>query len=1185
MANSQDFKVKNGLVVATTATIQSTTNSTSTTTGALKVIGGVGIGGNLYVGGTINGNITGTVIGTASTATNIAGGAANQIPYQSAAGATTFNSGLTFNGTTFTATNIVVPGTTASTSTTTGALQVRGGVGIGGGMYVGSDINIPIASGNLIFGNSSLGSFGSPSIVLGRAFTGDSNIISANYGTVYGGVNTGLRILANGSGAIDLVTYDGGWGVTGQGIGLRVKPNRDVQLFGTSASTSTTTGALQVVGGVGIGGDLYVGGVVTATSAITVGSGSTGLILQPLVGGGYAAVYSTNITPSTTNYTFATDGASPNFNGTYGVYFNISNVNKLQVTANNLNITPTAPTSSTSTGALTVAGGVGIGGGLFVGGTVTATLHVGNLTGTATTATNIAGGALGSIPYQTAAGTTAFIPIGTNGYVLTAGASTATWSAVSSLSAGSATTATNIAGGAANQIPYQSAAGITTFSSNLTFNGNTLQVNGGTYLNGATTVTNTLVVNSTLNSIGKATVYVTSTNTVTFADNTSTAGLVIAGTDAKVRLQLGVGNSALGPYGGWIQASYDNTGGNNGTEPLLLNPNGGFVGIGTTSPSQALQVKVATNGNFAVSTPNSGTGARIWVVNDAVSSIQRLEIQGNPVVFPLTTGADGMYFDASSGNLGLGVTPSAWSQGKAFEIGSVGYGLWYGTGSPSSTYLINNMYYNSGFKYAGTGQAAHYYQYLGQHVWSTAPSGTAGNAVTFTQAMTLDASGNLGIGTTSPGAKLQVNTGAVGTVGQIIQMVASQTADALRVARSDGNLILQLTPTGQLSIGDIASVASTVITTGPSTSTNANLKITASNAGNPNLLLQSAQGGGGGLGGPTSYVYFGDNNRALSYIGGTKINASGATASSDLVFGTTSDISTVAVTERMRLDSSGNLGIGTTSPGAKLDIYVSRTSSTNAIALYLTDNVTGGQTDGVYKSIRSGSNNKNSISEIRFVESDGSNNNTSIAFATQSVAGGLTERMRITQSGALAFAGASNYGSSGQILQSNGNAAPTWVNASSITSGSASLTSTYVGFGSGSNTLTGSSNLTWNGSTLSVTGSIVATTKSFLITHPTKSGMKLRYGSLEGPENGVYVRGKLTNNNIIELPDYWTGLVDNETITVNLTSIGQYQKLYIKDISNNTVIVGIEDLSNHSINCFYTVWAERKDVDKLVVEF
>ena len=264
---------------------------------------------------------------------------------------------------------------------------------------------------------------------------------------------------------------------------------------------------------------------------------------------------------------------------------------------------------------------------------------------------------------------------------------------------------------------------------------------------------------------------------------------------------------------------------------------------------------------------------------------------------------------------------------------------------------------------------------------------------------------------------------------------------------------------------------------------------------------------------------------------------------------------------------------------------MSRTSSTSAVALYLTDNVTGGQTDGVYKSIRSGSNNKNSISEIRFVESDGSNNNTSIAFATQSTAGGLTERMRITQSGALAFAGASNYGSSGQILQSNGNAAPTWVNASSITSGSASLTSTYVGFGSGSNTLTGSSNLTWNGSTLSVTGSIVATTKSFLITHPTKSGMKLRYGSLEGPENGVYVRGKLTNNNIIELPDYWTGLVDNETITVNLTSIGQYQKLYIKDISNNTVIVGIEDLSNNSINCFYTVWAERKDVDKLVVEF
>ena len=115
---------------------------------------------------------------------------------------------------------------------------------------------------------------------------------------------------------------------------------------------------------------------------------------------------------------------------------------------------------------------------------------------------------------------------------------------------------------------------------------------------------------------------------------------------------------------------------------------------------------------------------------------------------------------------------------------------------------------------------------------------------------------------------------------------------------------------------------------------------------------------------------------------------------------------------------------------------------------------------------------------------------------------------------------------------------------------------------------------------LEVNGSFAATTKSFVIDHPTKPDMKLRYGSLEGPENGVYVRGKLNGNNIIELPDYWTGLVDEDTITVNLTPIGKMQDLFVEDISNNQITVGGTD-----VNCFYTVFAERKDVEKLVVEF
>jgi hypothetical protein len=118
---------------------------------------------------------------------------------------------------------------------------------------------------------------------------------------------------------------------------------------------------------------------------------------------------------------------------------------------------------------------------------------------------------------------------------------------------------------------------------------------------------------------------------------------------------------------------------------------------------------------------------------------------------------------------------------------------------------------------------------------------------------------------------------------------------------------------------------------------------------------------------------------------------------------------------------------------------------------------------------------------------------------------------------------------------------------------------------------------------LHVNGAFVATTKSFLIDHPTKPYMKLRHGSLEGPENGVYVRGKLKGSYLIPLPDYWKGLVDENTITVNLTSIGRKQNLYIISILNNAVLVSGEEIS--MINCFYTIYGERKDVDKMVVEF
>ena len=120
------------------------------------------------------------------------------------------------------------------------------------------------------------------------------------------------------------------------------------------------------------------------------------------------------------------------------------------------------------------------------------------------------------------------------------------------------------------------------------------------------------------------------------------------------------------------------------------------------------------------------------------------------------------------------------------------------------------------------------------------------------------------------------------------------------------------------------------------------------------------------------------------------------------------------------------------------------------------------------------------------------------------------------------------------------------------------------------------------GGAVTVTGTLTAASKSFLIPHPTKPNMQLQYGSLEGPENGVYIRGKLVDDDVIDLPDYWVGLVDESTITVNLTSIGSYQNLYVEGIIDNKVFIGTD---KPFVNCFYTIYAERKDIDKLKVEF
>lgn len=106
--------------------------------------------------------------------------------------------------------------------------------------------------------------------------------------------------------------------------------------------------------------------------------------------------------------------------------------------------------------------------------------------------------------------------------------------------------------------------------------------------------------------------------------------------------------------------------------------------------------------------------------------------------------------------------------------------------------------------------------------------------------------------------------------------------------------------------------------------------------------------------------------------------------------------------------------------------------------------------------------------------------------------------------------------------------------------------------------------------------------KTFDIKHPTKSGWRLRHTCVEGPENAVFFRGKLDGENVINLPEYWKGLINYDTISVNLTAFGRRDTLYVKDIQEDRIIISGDHLTN--VKCYYQVWADRSG-EPLIVEY
>jgi len=287
---------------------------------------------------------------------------------------------------------------------------------------------------------------------------------------------------------------------------------------------------------------------------------------------------------------------------------------------------------------------------------------------------------------------------------------------------------------------------------------NKLEVNGTVAINGIGFNANAINTTST----SARTIRLTSTGGDFYVGTeSSTGGAVFPGSTAYAAVLY---NGAVTPMQFWT----------GGTLRMTLDTSGN-LGIGTSSPGAKLQVIGTTSDQIRV-----GTAATEHYRIGRNASDGLLDFYGSQTGFQgyRFGGIDGTWAVINtSGNLGLGVTPSAWETANSVRALQLNGG---NVSSFSNAYIwVGQNWYRdsaSAERYINTAAATKYQQAFGAHSWFNAASGTAGNAITFTQAMTLDASGSLGIGTTSPVSKLDVRgviSGGDGTIRTVVSYTAS----------------------------------------------------------------------------------------------------------------------------------------------------------------------------------------------------------------------------------------------------------------------------------------------------------------------------------------------------------------------------------------------------------------------------
>jgi hypothetical protein len=439
------------------------------------------------------------------------------------------------------------------------------------------------------------------------------------------------------------------------------------------------------------------------------------------------------------------------------------------------------------------------------------------------------------------------------------------------------------------------------------------------------------------------------------------------------------------------------------------------VGIGTSNPIgvsgyQGITIGGSTGGLIRLQSGASTQNAQI-AANTSGFEIECVNT-GIPMKF-YTGGSERLRLD-TSGNLGLGVTPSAWGLGKALQIaGSTGFLGFSGT---NGNIVTNGYYDGSNYRYINSVHANMTTQSGGAHNWFNAPSGTAGNAITFTQAMTLDASGNLGVGTTLISYRLEAASGAGAywnssngwTGGIPTAVVAKNTA----TGGYDPVFIGQMTDSAGTSKNSFAigTVGTNSWTAGNNASQVADLYIAVRNnsggiserarinsSGNMGIGATSITSGGGWtprlvLEGATAAMLVKGGGAQEASVGSSNsmyIDCLGSTTgtNNNIIFRNTSSNSSFTAVERARIDSSGNFGIGTT-PSFKLDVY----RGSSGVVLNLEGvNAYDAETGLTFSAGRA------KISG--FLNGTGGTPGASLRFFTMPDGGSVTERGRFTSAG------------------------------------------------------------------------------------------------------------------------------------------------------------------------------------------